>query len=351
MPVRRETVVNRTKRCEQLWAPAGDEADVFVPAQWSHPTRGRVVCLAAPLLVATLRARGLAVSTSNWSSTVSAHRRSGDSRAHALSYQDPRGGPAAGLLAVAANPESAREAEAAVAQWAAVVRTRRVLLEPQRAEPGAGPDGGSQSKCRDGVTDCGSWARAQGCIEAYARRGDTVVVLGSRTTSMAEAVVSAAVPSAVRRLNPPDRNRVSFVLQPGHPVEDGMRILQELRQEYPRLRGQHPDQWCYRSWDQRETRRALVAHADCVLVLGRPGDRESCAATADAVLGGHLATWITSLSDLTPAAVGVGSTVAVVATDSGRSLRTPVLRCLAGLGPLSIVERQMSSTVVPLPEP
>lgn len=93
--------------------------EVVVPSVFTHPIRGEVRCPAAPVAVPP--------------GTPVRHapvRPGGDAVLHTVSYVDPSGAVVG--LAVAAHRDDAhaqRLAETSVTAWAAVMRTRRVLLE------------------------------------------------------------------------------------------------------------------------------------------------------------------------------------------------------------------------------
>ena len=61
---------------------------------------------------------------------------------------------------------------------------------------------------------------------------------------------------------------MSYLLQPGIPVEDAGPVTAALRSRFPALHAPHPDGFCYAASDRAETIRAIASAADVMLVLG-----------------------------------------------------------------------------------
>ncbi|MBC3839714.1 hypothetical protein GXW82_04165 [Streptacidiphilus sp. 4-A2] len=55
-----------------------------------------------------------------------------------------------------------------------------------------------------------------------------------------------------------------------------------LRRRFPRLRGQHPDEWCYTTTDLHSLTRSAIAECDLVLLAGHGRSPASVIATAEA---------------------------------------------------------------------
>jgi 4-hydroxy-3-methylbut-2-enyl diphosphate reductase len=140
-------------------------------------------------------------------------------------------------------------------------------------------------------------------------------------------------------------DRLAFVVAPGADVGEVSRVLAVLRERFPRLRGQHPGEWCCTVADLRTAARSAVAEADLVLVTG-PGTSPASAVTgASARAQGVPVHAVAALRDLTPDAVA-GSTVVLVEAGPGERVRGEVAEVLTGLGPWSAVVRRTSSRPV-----
>ncbi len=110
----------------------------------------------------------------------------------------------------------------------------------------------------------------------FAGRGDQVVIIGPRGHAVAAGIAGEAPgntvvtesPAGVSAVGAADPRRVSYVLEPGIPVEETAPVSAALRSRFPALRGPDPDRFCYAASDRKETVRAVAAASDLVLVLG-----------------------------------------------------------------------------------
>ena len=179
-------------------------------------------------------------------------------------------------------------------------------------------------------------------VRRFAGRGDTVVVLGPRDHAAGSTFVAQAPDEATFDLaGVADPDRVSFVVQPGAPVEDAVSLLAALRARYPRLRGQHPDRWCYAASDRAAEIRAAAAESDVTIIAGTCEGTEGAHPIED--VGELRAEWLTH-----------AATVALVAGVSAPpGLVSALTDALSGLGPLSTVRRtvttEVAAAVTPVP--
>jgi 4-hydroxy-3-methylbut-2-enyl diphosphate reductase len=223
-------------------------------------------------------------------------------------------------------------ARATVEQWRRTLRTRRVLVA------------GSETTCA-GARRAMALAGVQGAVREYADRGDTVLVIGRMSDAVTAGLVGQApadvlVVSSVGEAGEvlvDDPDRVSFVLSPAMATEDAVTVLAELRSRFPRLRGQHPDEWCYAVSDRRLTTRAVADSSDLLLVVGGLDDPESQELAAASCQVRQL----TDAGQLRANWLATAATVGIVGTSSDE-----VIRVLSGLGPLSVVRRQITTEVV-----
>jgi 4-hydroxy-3-methylbut-2-enyl diphosphate reductase len=97
--------------------------EVLVVSSFTHPVRGVVRCPAAPVAAGAMRAAGLRPRHGP------APTAGGGGTLHSVSYLDPSGWAVGlGVAAHRDDPHALRMAEAVVREWAAVMRTRRVLI-------------------------------------------------------------------------------------------------------------------------------------------------------------------------------------------------------------------------------
>ena len=78
-------------------------------------------------------------------------------------------------------------------------------------------------------------------------------------------------PGSTATLRVTDARRVSYLLQPGIPVEDAAPVAAALRSRFPALHGPHPDGFCYAASDRAESVRVIAAASDVMLMLGGAG--------------------------------------------------------------------------------
>ncbi|WP_406116001.1 hypothetical protein, partial [Kitasatospora purpeofusca] len=363
--------MNRTRSAEAYDLSTIADEDIFVVSGFTHPTRGRVLCPAAPLIAAWLAGQGcpspvreFAPGTIGRPSATIGSARSG---VLAMTTYLDLDGRAVGI-AVAGGSQRAELAEDVVRRWSRTLRTRRALvaLTPRPCGYGRGgrpplPErrGAERDLGNDDEEVCRAARTADATIRAYLGRGDTVLLLGHRDDRRrpepagsetvprpAGSVVEVGGPEAVAGLEVKDEARLSFVVRPCTVVEEIIPLLRELRGRYPELRGQHPDQWCYVASDARWAYRAVAEASDLTLLTGKAEPHPAVLA------GGGSLRRIRSLAELLPDEIAPAATVGLVATDDGlaeadqaAATVTDVLEVLAGLGPLSVVHRRVRTDV------
>ena len=326
------TTVNRTLLSQVLpTGPALARGRVAVLDRFVHAERGEVRCPAAAALAADLGdrlGRGAAVTRGEI-----VEGSDGGSVTVCVTYLD-RDGHAIGLAAAvrAHDYEAIDTVQQTMRGWAASMRTRRVLV----AEP---------PECMTG--ECPHHRMAHASVLDFADRGDAVALIADRRHGRSACAELAAAaqqaggtaftvtdPAEVAGLEA-DPDALSFVIVPGIRLEAAMAILYALRERFPRLRGQHPDEYCYAESDLRESVRSVAEASERLLVVSASPAEASAAAEV------HGVPWhqIPDPSRLRPSHLAA-STLGLVSTSraDAEGLR-PVLDLLAGLGPLSVRRR------------
>lgn len=119
-----EVPMRRTLERRHFPVSGVTQGEVVIATTFTHPTRGTVRCPAAPVAHTAMLAAGLPASFAPLTPGA------GDAVLHAVSYVDPSGAVVGlGVAAHRADERAVRLAEDTVTAWAAVMRTRRVLLE------------------------------------------------------------------------------------------------------------------------------------------------------------------------------------------------------------------------------
>lgn len=319
---------------------------INVLTRFEHPTRGSVRCPAAPAFAAALAEQlrpGAATPGRDvvLGSDVDAGRHTRATVTAAVSYID-RDGQATGL-AVALPSEDSAALDAVlrtVCEWTAVMRTRRILVAEQ---PSCAVSATATAMCPHRRT-------AHASVLEFANRGDAVVLITEPGNALAEQlaadargaggrahIVHAAADAA---LDGVDTDALSFLIVPGTRIEVAAPVLLGLRERFPRLRGQHPDEYCYGRSDWYETVRSVAQASECVLVLTDPAEPTdpTVAQVVDALNVPCLR--VTDPADLRPAQLGFRAIGLVPAGSVTADKRVAeAIDLLGGLGPLSARRR------------
>jgi len=192
----------------------------------------------------------------------------------------------------------------------------------------------------------------------FAERGDDLVLIGQAGHAAAPGIVGQApgrttvvsTPASTATLRASDPKRVSYLLQPGIPVEDAGPVTAALRSRFPALHAPHPDGFCYAASDRAETIRAIASASDVMLVLGSadsPDTRHVCGLARDRGAKTHV---VAETGDIVPAVISGASAIGIAeSTSAARDLADQVTEALSGLGPLSVTSRRVSTEVVGAP--
>jgi 4-hydroxy-3-methylbut-2-en-1-yl diphosphate reductase len=191
--------------------------------------------------------------------------------------------------------------------------------------------------------------------QRFAARGDQVVIIGPRGHAVAAGIagqapdrtVMAESPAGVGTVGAADPRRVSYVLQPGIPVEETAPVSAALRSRFPALRGPDPDRFCYAASDRKETIRAVAAASDVVLVLGAEDEPDTRLLAGLARAGHAKAHVVGDAGQIEPSWLAGVGTIGLAETVSARPrLAGQVATALSGLGPLSVTRRQVSTEIL-----
>ena len=192
----------------------------------------------------------------------------------------------------------------------------------------------------------------------FAERGDDLVLIGQADHAAAPGIVGQApgktkvvsTPASTATLRVSDPKRVSYLLQPGIPVEDSRPVTAALRSRFPALHAPHPDGFCYAASDRAETIRAVASASDVMLVLGSADSADTRHLSGLARKCGARAHIVGETGDIVPAVLsGTGTIGMAESTSAAPELARQVTEALSGLGPLSVISRRVSTDVVGAP--
>jgi 4-hydroxy-3-methylbut-2-en-1-yl diphosphate reductase len=207
---------------------------------------------------------------------------------------------------------------------------------------------------------CPLVARVHAEARKFAERGDELVLLGQPDHAAVAGiagqapekttVVSISTPASTAMLHVADARRLSYLLQPGIPVEDFAPVTAALRSRFPAVHGPHPDGFCYAASDRAETIRVIASASDVMLVLGCADSPDSKQISGLARARGTRTHVIAEPSDITPAMLSGASAIGLAESTSAHpALAERVTGALSGLGPLSLTSRRVSTDIVGVP--
>lgn len=205
---------------------------------------------------------------------------------------------------------------------------------------------------------CPLVAWAQGETRKFAERGDDIVLVGQPDYAAVPGIAGQAPgkvsvvssPASTAALRVSDPRRVSYLLQPGVPVEDTAAVTAALRSRFPALHGPHPDGLCYAASDRAETVRAIASSCDIMLVLGEADSPDTRQLSALARGCGTRTHVIARPADLAASVLSGAGIVGLAESHSASpALAGEVTTALSGLGPLSVTSRRVTTEVIGAP--
>ncbi|MEU0664254.1 hypothetical protein [Streptomyces lavendulocolor] len=193
---------------------------------------------------------------------------------------------------------------------------------------------------------CQAARQARSDAATFAQEGCVVLVIGpprradgaAGELSGLDRVTSA---DAARRVHVASPQKVAYVVEPGCRPGEVAAIVRVLRERFPRLRGQHPASWCYAEADWNASFQSAALECDLLLVVGEASYSGIDMSTAPA--GRPLdVRLIPNAAGLKSGWLAEAATVAVIqACSTSRENLQGVIEVLSGLGPMSLVRRQV----------
>jgi len=229
------------------------------------------------------------------------------------------------------------------------------LVIPAHGVPPAVLDEAEQRGLRTVDATCPLVAAVHAETQRFAARGDQVAIIGPRGHAVAAGIAGQAPgqtitiesPAGVSAVGAADPRRVSYVLQPGIPVEETAPVSAALGSRFPALRGPDPDRFCYAASDRKETIRTVATASDLVLVLGTEDEPDSRLLAGLARAGGAKAHVVDGAGQIEPSwLAGVGTIGLAETVSAGPRLAGQVTMALSGLGPLSVTRRRVSTEIL-----
>ena len=234
------------------------------------------------------------------------------------------------------------------------------VVFPAHGLPAAAHDEAADRGLKVIDATCPLVARVHAEARKFAERGDDLVLMGQPDHAAVAGiagqapgkttVVSISTPASTAALQVADARQVSYLLQPGIPVEDFAAVTAALRSRFPAVHGPHPDGFCYAASDRAETIRVIASASDVMLVLGSADSPDSRQISGLARACGTRTHVIGEPGDVTPSMLSGASAIGLAESTSARkALADQVTRALSGLGPLSVTSRRVSTDIVGAP--
>jgi 4-hydroxy-3-methylbut-2-enyl diphosphate reductase len=199
-------------------------------------------------------------------------------------------------------------------------------------------------------------------VRRYAGRGDTVLLIGHRDHEEVEGTIGEApqqvmVVESVEEaaaVRPRDAERVTYAMQTTLAVDEAEEIAQVLRDRFPAMRGPNRDDICYATTNRQRAVRgvaaALSGHSDpadqpsgdLMLVVGSANSSNSLRLVEVAEREGVRAHLVDDAGDVDLRWLAGARRVGITAGASAPPrLVDELVHCLAGLGPVTLVESQV----------
>ncbi|SFI62216.1 4-hydroxy-3-methylbut-2-enyl diphosphate reductase [Streptosporangium canum] len=202
---------------------------------------------------------------------------------------------------------------------------------------------------------CPLVAAAHTEVARFTERGDLTVVIGRSGDAAVSGILGQAPESTVlvesaadvERLRPADPEAISYLVQTGIPIEQATPVVAALRARFPALRGPDPGDFCYHASDRASAVAAVTGASDLLLIAAGAGCPDARHVVRLAEPAGVPAQVVTGVADLCPDRLREAATVALTSARSAPSgLFEQIVTVLSGLGPLSVVNRQVTSDIV-----
>jgi len=149
-------------------------------------------------------------------------------------------------------------------------------------------------------------------------------------------------PEDAERLDVPDGAPVSYLTQTTLTTDEVDEVVGALRRRFPTLTGPGSDDICYATTNRQLAVRAVARDADLVLVVGSTNSSNSLRLVEVAEREGCPAYLVDDDTGIDPAWLDGVTTVGLTAgASASHALVDRVVRALAGLGPVDVVERSV----------
>jgi 4-hydroxy-3-methylbut-2-enyl diphosphate reductase len=187
-------------------------------------------------------------------------------------------------------------------------------------------------------------------VRRYSGRGDTVFLIGHAEHEEVEGTVGEAPEhvvvvedvAAAYKVLPRDAERVAYTMQTTLAADEADEIAAVLRSRFPALTAPRKDDICYATTNRQRAMRAVASAVDLMLVVGSANSSNSRRLAEVAEREGVLAHLVDDSSEVDLAWLAGVDRIGITAGASAPPhLVEDLVRCLGGLGPLTISESRL----------
>jgi 4-hydroxy-3-methylbut-2-en-1-yl diphosphate reductase len=198
---------------------------------------------------------------------------------------------------------------------------------------------------------CPLVAKVHSEARRFADRGDTVLFIGHAGHEETEGTMGERPESTLlvedladaRRVQVPDPDHVSYLVQTTLAVDEVTEIIDVLQNRFPRLQAPGSDDICYATTNRQRALRSVAHEADVVLVVGSANSSNSNRLVETAERLGTPAHLVDDASGIDLDWLAAADTVAVTAGASAPTeLVDSVVDALGGLGEVVVEEREVT---------
>jgi 4-hydroxy-3-methylbut-2-enyl diphosphate reductase len=189
-------------------------------------------------------------------------------------------------------------------------------------------------------------------VHAEARRfaadGYTLALIGHAGHEEVEGTLGEApdstvlvqTPEDVAAFEPPDPERVAYLMQTTLSVDEAASVAGALKERFPGLRAPGSDDICYATTNRQAAVRDVAASSDLVLVAGSANSSNSVRLVETCERAGTPAYLIDGASDIQLSWLAGASKIGLTAGASAPpAVVSEIVSALSGLGPVSVSER------------
>jgi 4-hydroxy-3-methylbut-2-enyl diphosphate reductase len=184
-------------------------------------------------------------------------------------------------------------------------------------------------------------------VRRYAAHDTTVVLIGhpdheeviGTIGEAPEHVIVVSNPAEAETVHIPDPAKVGYAMQTTLAVEEAAETAAVLRRRFPALTGPRTDDICYATSNRQAGVREIAAQSDLVIVLGSQNSSNSKRLAEVAEAAGARAVLVDDAGELELALLAGAERIGITAGASAPpELVDNLIRCLSGLGPVSVTE-------------